>query len=79
MKKNEIALLLVIAGIVGLISYFTVNSIVGGGKPKSVEVEKVEQISSTIDEPNKAVFGSTDAFNPTVKIIIGDQSNQDPF
>lgn len=78
MKKNEIALLILIVGVVGLITYFALNSALAGLKPKPVSVDTADPISETLVAPNKDVF-KEGAFNPTVKVNIGDQSNEQPF
>lgn len=84
MKKNEIALLVLIVGIVGLASYFIVKAVVGGGDPKVESVEKATVLSGTVIPAgastalNKDVFSEAN-YNPTIKIRIGDQSNEQPF
>ena len=78
MKRNEIALLILIVGVAALSSYFNVRSLVGGGDPKPVTIDKAEPISATVVEPSKNIF-NVKAYNPTIKIKIGDQSNKGPF
>lgn len=78
MKRNEIALLIFIVGAVGLITYFSLNSLLTGLKPKPVALDVAKPISSELVEPNKDLFADG-SYNPTVKVKIGDQSNQQPF
>lgn len=81
MKKNEIALLILIVGGVGLITYFSLNSLLSGLKVKPVEVSIVEPINSTLTDMEllkKSVFVEG-AYNPTIKVNIGNQANQQPF
>ncbi len=78
MKKNEIALLVLIVGIVSLASYFLVKTLIGGSEPKAESVESVVEIRSGLTERNKDIFAEGN-YNPTIKIRIGDQSNQQPF
>lgn len=79
MKRNELALLMVIVGFTALVSYFTLRAIIGGnGNPRPISVKVAEPISSQIVEPSKEVFHK-DSYNPTVKIKIGDQANSQPF
>lgn len=81
MKRNEIALLILIVGVVGLITYFALNSLLAGMSPKSVDVEVADPISSTLidmESLNKNLFVEG-AYNPTIKVTIGDQANQQPF
>ena len=79
MKKNEIAILIMIVGIAGLASYFIVGGLVSGSKPKPITLDKAVPISSQIVQPNEALFKNPNAFNPTIKVNIGNQSNQQPF
>lgn len=78
MKKNEIALLLLIVSIVAIATYFIVDAIVGKAAAEPVNVEKAEKFSSQVVTPSDEIFNSN-AINPTVKTQIGNQSNQQPF
>lgn len=79
MKRNEIALLLIIVGLAALTSYFLINSVVkSNGSQKPVNVKVASPISTTVTQPNQEVFNKN-ALNPTVKVKIGDQSNSQPF
>lgn len=79
MKKNEIAILVLIVGFSALVSYFAVSSLISGSKPKPVSIDKAEALSSQLVAPNEDLFKNPDAYNPTIKVKIGDQSNQQPF
>lgn len=79
MKKNEIALILVVVGLVVLSTYGIINIFFAEQTLKPVDVDKSEEISSVIENgPSKDVFNK-DAINPAVTITIGDQANQQPF
>ncbi|MGH7196145.1 MAG: hypothetical protein ACREGJ_00015 [Candidatus Saccharimonadales bacterium] len=78
MKKNDIAVIILIVSISLVVSYFIVKAIFGEPKKEAVQVEKVEAISSTIEQPSSKIF-NRDAINPTVVIQIGNPSNQQPF
>lgn len=78
MKKNEIALLILIVSIVALLSYFALNALLSGVSDKKITVEKTTELSKTIVAPDPTVF-SADAINPTIKVKIGDLSGQQPF
>lgn len=78
MKRNEIALLCLIVGIVSLASYLTLNSFLAGSQPKETKVMVADKVTADVEKPTQEVFGP-DAYNPTVKVRIGDQSNQQPF
>lgn len=78
MKRNEIALLVLIVGTVSLACYFVVKSVIGAGDPAPVVIDKAEPISHTVVSPTRNIFHDN-AYNPTIKIKIGNQSNQGPF
>lgn len=78
MKKNEIALLILVMSIVGFATYLTVNAVIGRIAREPVEVEKAEEFSGTVVAPDDSIFNPS-AINPTVKVKIGDQSGQQPF
>ena len=78
MKKDEIALLVLIVGIVALGSYFLVKSFVADATPKSVSVDVAKELSSTVIAHDKDIFAEGN-YNPTIKIKIGDQTNQQIF
>jgi hypothetical protein len=78
MKKNDIALIVLIVSITMTISYFLAKAIIGEPKSQNTQVEVVEPITSSVPEPDPAIFNK-DAINPTVPIQIGNPSNQQPF
>lgn len=78
MKKNDIAIIVLIVSITLTMSYFLAKAIIGEPKAKNTEVEVVEPISSTVPQPDPAIFNK-DAINPTVPIQIGNSSTQQPF
>lgn len=78
MKKNEIALLILIVAISIGIAYAIGQSIFGKATTKPVEVETVNAISADIEQPSESVFNQN-GINPTVPVKIGDPSNQQPF
>jgi len=78
MKKNDIALLILIASITLVISFLIVKSLFGEPQAQQTKVEKVEAISATLETPSVRIF-NTNAINPTVVIQIGNPANQQPF
>jgi hypothetical protein len=78
MKKTDIALLILVVALSGLITYFIANSLMGSSKQLSATVTVVEPITSDIKLPSSSVFNAN-AINPGVQIRIGDSSNQQPF
>jgi hypothetical protein len=77
-KKNDIALLVLIVSLTLVISFLVVKAIFGEPQKQATKVEKVEPIASEIIQPSKAIFNK-DAINPTVVIQIGTPANQQPF
>ena len=78
MKRNEVALLLVIVGLVVLTTFFLLNSFFSEAALREVSVKTTEAISSDIAKPDPTVFNK-EAINPAVSITIGNQLNQQPF
>lgn len=78
MKKNEIALLVLIVSVCGLIAFFIGNALFGDKASESVSVETIAPISPELQEPSKDVFNES-AINPTVPITIGGGDGTTPF
>ena len=78
MKKNDIALIILIVSISMVISYFIAKAAIGTPKTNQVSAEVVEPITPDLVQPSSKIF-NRDAINPTVVIQIGDPSNQQPF
>jgi len=78
MRKNDIAVLILIASITLVLSFFLVKALFGEAKNDAVKVEQVDAISATVEQPSPAIFNKN-AINPTVVIQIGNPSNQQPF
>ena len=78
MKKNDIALIVLIVSISLVTSFFVVGTILGEPKKANVRVEVIDQISSDIVQPPNTIFNK-DALNPTVVIQIGNPANLQPF
>ena len=75
MKKTDIAMIILIASISVVVAFFVASSIPFLQMPqRGTNVETVEKLSDTIDEPDSAVFNK-EAINPAVETIIG-QSQQ---
>ena len=78
MKKNEIALIILIFSIAAVAVYFAFGAILPTPGKENVQVEVAEAIEPTVAAPSQVIFNK-DAINPTVKVKIGSQSNQQPF
>ncbi len=73
MKKTDIALLVFIASMSMMISYFVGNALLGGVQDRAVTVKTAEPISTQVTDPDKKVFNNN-AINPTVPVTIGKDS-----
>lgn len=69
MKKTDLAMIIFIATISTLIAYFVGNSIFGNITTQGEKVKTIELISTTVSEPDPAVFNA-DAINPAVEVQI---------
>jgi len=78
MKKNDIALIILIVSISLVVTYFGLKAILGEPKNDATKAEVVEPISAQIVQPSSTIFNK-DAINPTVNIQIGNSANQQPF
>ena len=77
MKRSDIATIALIALVSMAVAYVVTTAVVAqlAGK-QSAKVPTVEPISSSIDQPDRAVF-NRDAINPTVEVLIGDQGQEE--
>lgn len=76
MKKTDIAMIILIAGVSVLVAYFIMNSVLSGFKTTPQTVKTADRISTDVTQPDPAVFNSK-AINPTVQVNIGgSDSNQ---
>jgi hypothetical protein len=73
MKKSDVAMIILIASISVMVAYFVAKAVIGDTQNQSVKVKTVDSISTDITQPDSSVFNSN-AINPTVQVIIGDQS-----
>lgn len=78
MKRSDWAGIILIAGLVGLASFFTVSKVMPQPEDNLQKVPVVPKFTSSVTDPPQEVFNK-DALNPTVRITIGNQSNQRPF
>lgn len=78
MKKNDIALIVLIVSVSLVATYFLAKAILGEPQNDTVKAEVVEPISATLVEPTSDIFNKN-AINPTVDIEIGNSANKQPF
>ena len=75
MKKTDIAMIVLIAGVSVLISYFLMQTLLGDPSQKTRTDETMEAISSEYVAPSKDIFNEK-AINPTVQIVIDKNGEQ---
>lgn len=78
MRKNDIAMIILIVSVTISLSYFLAKAVIGEPGTQRTMVEVVEPISSEVSQPDPLIFNKQ-AINPTVPIQIGNPSNQQPF
>ena len=77
MKKADIAMIVLIASVSVLLSFFIAKSIFGDVYSGSAKVKTIDKIDSSIIEPSKEIFNEN-AINPTVPInIVGTDTSTD--
>jgi hypothetical protein len=75
MKRSDIAMIILIASISALIAYFVADSVIGDVQEETVKVKTADPITADVEKPDPTVFNSN-AINPTVEVIIGDNQSQ---
>lgn len=74
MKKTDIAMIILIASVSVVASYFVAKSTpIGQTSNKPVKVQTIERISAEVQEPSPEIFNSN-AINPSVEVQIGSGS-----
>lgn len=69
MKKTDIAMVILIAAVSIMVAFFGTNAILGDATTEAQKVKTIEEISTTIEEPDPAIFNK-DAINPAVEVQI---------
>ena len=69
MKKADIAMIVLIASVSVLLSFFITKSVFGDVYSGSAKVKTIDKINSSIVEPSKEIFNEN-AINPTIPINI---------
>lgn len=69
MKKTDIAMIVLIASVSVLISFFVTRAIFGGSANEPVEIKTIERIDPDLGEVNSTIFNEN-AINPAVEVQI---------
>jgi hypothetical protein len=78
MKQKDIALIVVIVFVSGIVSFFVSNKIFVTPKNRQQKVEVVDVISSEFQTPSTKYFNST-SVDPSELVQIGSNNNQNLF
>ena len=77
MKKTDIAMIILIATVGVLVSFFTVRAILGDVSSDPQKVQKIEKIQVQELEPDTRIFNSN-AINPSVEVEIEGSADAAP-
>lgn len=69
MKKTDIAMIILIASVSVLVSFFVAKSIFGDVYTGTTKVKTIDKIDSSIVEPSADVFNKN-AINPAIQVQI---------
>ncbi|MFZ3009441.1 MAG: hypothetical protein WA030_00250 [Candidatus Microsaccharimonas sp.] len=69
MKRTDIALIVLIAGLSAGIAYVVGNSIFGNINETGANVQTIDPITSKVEEPSEAIFNDN-AINPSVEVQV---------
>lgn len=72
MKRTEIAMIILIAGISMGLTFFVARAFFGDAVKKEATIDVVPPIKKTLDEPSKLIFNER-AINPTVEVYVEDE------
>lgn len=76
MKQNDIAAIVLIAAIAGVIAYFVASTVIGSPQNNPVSVEQVTPISASFEAPDQRIFNDK-SVDATVEIQgSGENTNQ---
>lgn len=78
MKQKDIALIIVVAVVAGIVSLVVARFVFATPKDRQQQVEVVEVISTEFPLPDRKYFNER-SINPTQLIRIAENSNQQPF
>jgi hypothetical protein len=78
MKQKDIALIILIAGIAAVASFFLSHAIFASAGNRAQKAEKVDTITTEFVKPSSKYFNGN-SIDPTQLIQIGDTTNSNPF
>lgn len=78
MKKSDLAAIVLLVAISGVIAYIIAGAVIGEPKNNPVQVEKVTKIGPSFPAPDGRIFNEK-AIDPTVEIQGSGQATDKPF
>lgn len=78
MKQKDIALIILIAAIAGIASFFISKTVFASASAREQTAEVVDAISTDFVLPSDKYFNAN-SIDPTQLIQIGDDNNDNPF
>ena len=78
MKQKDIALIIVVVAVSGILSFFASRIFFASPKNQQQTAEVVDPITSDFPEPDAQYFNKN-SVDPTQLIQIGDNTNPNPF
>lgn len=78
MKQKDIALIIVVVAISGLVSFFVAQYFFLKPESKELKAEFVTPITTDFTQPDSKYFNQN-SVNPTQQIEIGDGTNTSPY
>ena len=69
MKKTDLAMIVLIAGVSAVAAYFIASSIFGGMSEQGVKVKTIDAITSVVVEPDTNIFNDN-SINPSIEVNI---------
>ena len=78
MKQNDIAAIVLIVALAGVISYFVANAVIGSPQNDPVQVEQVTPVGARFPTPDPRIFND-DAIDATVEIQGGGENSNQLF
>ena len=78
MKQKDVATIIVIAFLSGIISFFVTGKVFVTPKSRTQTAEQVDEISTDFQQPDSRFF-NTQSINPTQSSQLRDNTNENPF
>lgn len=78
MKQQDVAVIILIIAVAGMLSFFVSRQLFASPKDRQQQVEVVQPITADFPKPDERYFNDQ-AFDPTQPITIGGNANPDPF